>query len=354
MARENYVGGAWVPARSGATDAVLAPATGETLEEVASSDAADVDAAVEAAADAFPAWAALTPRERSEKLHAVADAIDADMERLRELEVAQRRQARRDDRVRDGPHRRQLAVLRRWRAVPRGSGRGRVLRGAHVVHPARPARRGGVDRTVELPAQHGHVEGRARAGGRQHRGPEAVGAHSAHRAAAGRDHRRHPAARCAQRRHRPGRDRRRRPGLAPARGDGVAHRRRRHRQGHRQGGRRLAQARAPRARRQGAGDRVRRRRHRRAGREPRRERLLQLGPGLHRAVPRARRSGRARRPRRRAHRDRRGHPDRRPVLRGHRDGTGGVRRPARTGRRLRRPRRRRRRRGRGGWRAPRW
>ena len=88
MARENYVGGAWVPARSGATDAVLAPATGETLEEVASSDAADVDAAVEAAADAFPAWAALTPRERSEKLHAVADAIDDDMEHLRELEVA--------------------------------------------------------------------------------------------------------------------------------------------------------------------------------------------------------------------------------------------------------------------------
>jgi acyl-CoA reductase-like NAD-dependent aldehyde dehydrogenase len=43
---------------------------------------------VEAAADAFPAWAALTPRERSEKLHAVADALDADMERLRELEVA--------------------------------------------------------------------------------------------------------------------------------------------------------------------------------------------------------------------------------------------------------------------------
>ena len=88
MARENYIGGAWVPARSGATDPVLAPATGAALDEVASSDAADVDAAVAAAADAFPAWAALTPRQRSEKLHAVADAIDADMERLRELEVA--------------------------------------------------------------------------------------------------------------------------------------------------------------------------------------------------------------------------------------------------------------------------
>jgi 1-pyrroline dehydrogenase len=88
MTRENYIGGAWVPARSGATDTVVAPATGAALEQVASSDAPDVDAAVEAAADAFPAWAARTPRERSEILHRVADAIDADMEQLRELEVA--------------------------------------------------------------------------------------------------------------------------------------------------------------------------------------------------------------------------------------------------------------------------
>jgi 1-pyrroline dehydrogenase len=88
MARENYIGGAWMPARTGATDSVVAPATGDALEEVASSGAVDVDLAVEAAADAFPAWAARTPRERSEVLHRVADAIDADMERLRALEVA--------------------------------------------------------------------------------------------------------------------------------------------------------------------------------------------------------------------------------------------------------------------------
>ena len=88
MARENYIGGALMPARTGATDPVVAPATGDTLEEVASSGAVDVDLAVEAAADAFPAWAARTPRERSEVLHRVADAIEADMERLRELEVA--------------------------------------------------------------------------------------------------------------------------------------------------------------------------------------------------------------------------------------------------------------------------
>ncbi len=87
MARENFIGGAWVPARSGKTDAVVAPATGAELEAVASSDAADVDAAVAAAADAFPDWAASTPRARSEVLQKVADAIEADMDHLRELEV---------------------------------------------------------------------------------------------------------------------------------------------------------------------------------------------------------------------------------------------------------------------------
>ena len=53
MARDNFIGGAWKPARSGATDEVLEPATGDRLDEVASSDATDVDDAVAAAGAAF-------------------------------------------------------------------------------------------------------------------------------------------------------------------------------------------------------------------------------------------------------------------------------------------------------------
>ena len=49
MARENFIGGAWKAAHSGATDEVLEPATGARLDEVASSSAADVDDAVAAA-----------------------------------------------------------------------------------------------------------------------------------------------------------------------------------------------------------------------------------------------------------------------------------------------------------------
>ena len=88
MARELFIGGAWVPAAGGATDTVVDPATGGVIEEVASADAADVDDAVAAAAEAFPEWAGLTPRARSEALWAVADAIQADMEHLSALEVA--------------------------------------------------------------------------------------------------------------------------------------------------------------------------------------------------------------------------------------------------------------------------
>ena len=87
MARDNFIGGAWRPARSGATDVVLEPATGARLDEVASSDAADVDDAVEAAATAFEAWSNTTPRQRFEMLSKVADAIEADLATLSDLEV---------------------------------------------------------------------------------------------------------------------------------------------------------------------------------------------------------------------------------------------------------------------------
>ncbi len=88
MPNENYIAGKWQPARSGRTDPVIDPATGAQIAEVAASDAADVDEAVSAAADAFPEWSTRTPRERSETLAKVAEAIAADLEHLQELEVS--------------------------------------------------------------------------------------------------------------------------------------------------------------------------------------------------------------------------------------------------------------------------
>ena len=88
MHHENFIGGAWAPAKDGATDEVLNPATGEVLAEVASSGAVDAEAAVSAAAAAFETWGLSTPRERSEKLLALAAAIESDLDELKRLEMA--------------------------------------------------------------------------------------------------------------------------------------------------------------------------------------------------------------------------------------------------------------------------
>ena len=84
---QNFINGRFVDARSGATDEVLNPATGQVLSSVASSDAADVADAVEAASTAFETWSETTPRQRFETLSKLADAIEDDLDNLKELEL---------------------------------------------------------------------------------------------------------------------------------------------------------------------------------------------------------------------------------------------------------------------------
>ena len=87
MPNQNYIAGSWVPAQSGKTDDVINPATGDVIATVPASDAADVDAAVAAAKAAYGSWRTLTPRARSEALFAVADAIEADLDTIKRLEM---------------------------------------------------------------------------------------------------------------------------------------------------------------------------------------------------------------------------------------------------------------------------
>jgi 1-pyrroline dehydrogenase len=82
----NFIGGEWVGSVSGATDTVINPATGEPLGEVPASGAADVDAAVRAAASAFGAWSRTTPRRRCEMLQRVADVIGDNLAELSRIE----------------------------------------------------------------------------------------------------------------------------------------------------------------------------------------------------------------------------------------------------------------------------
>jgi betaine-aldehyde dehydrogenase len=66
---------------------VLEPATEAVLEQVPAASAADVDEAVAAARASFPAWRALAPALRAEKLRALADAVAAEAETLAVLEA---------------------------------------------------------------------------------------------------------------------------------------------------------------------------------------------------------------------------------------------------------------------------
>ncbi|GAA1360958.1 gamma-aminobutyraldehyde dehydrogenase [Streptomyces beijiangensis] len=72
----NYINGEFREAADGRTLDVTDPCTGEVYETSALSGAADVDAAMEAAAAAFPAWRDATPAARQKVLLRVADLFE--------------------------------------------------------------------------------------------------------------------------------------------------------------------------------------------------------------------------------------------------------------------------------------
>ncbi len=78
----HYIGGEWREAAE--TYVTIAPSTEEALAEVGQGTAADVDAAVGAAREAFPVWGALRPAERAKYLFRIARTLQ---ERARELAV---------------------------------------------------------------------------------------------------------------------------------------------------------------------------------------------------------------------------------------------------------------------------
>ena len=82
----NFVDGKWVKTVEGRTDKVLDPSTGAVIAEVASSDKADVDKAVKAAAKAFAGWSTSSPATRAAALNRFADAVEANADELVRLE----------------------------------------------------------------------------------------------------------------------------------------------------------------------------------------------------------------------------------------------------------------------------
>jgi 1-pyrroline dehydrogenase len=86
--REMFIGGAWVAGSGSESQAIINPATGETIAEVPKGTESDVDRAVRAARKAYTEWFETTPRERSEMLLKLADAILADADQMANTESA--------------------------------------------------------------------------------------------------------------------------------------------------------------------------------------------------------------------------------------------------------------------------
>ena len=77
-----YMDGRWCEARGGRRFEVLNPATGQLITQVPDMDEADTRLAIAAAHRAQPAWAALTAKERSNKLYAWFELIMANQDEL--------------------------------------------------------------------------------------------------------------------------------------------------------------------------------------------------------------------------------------------------------------------------------
>ncbi|NEA65422.1 gamma-aminobutyraldehyde dehydrogenase [Streptomyces sp. SID12488] len=83
----NYIDGEFRDAADGRTTEVVNPVTGEAYATAPLSGQPDVDAAMAAAAAAFPAWRDKTPAERQKQLLKIADAFEERAEELIAAEV---------------------------------------------------------------------------------------------------------------------------------------------------------------------------------------------------------------------------------------------------------------------------
>ena len=81
-----FINGEWKDSSDNVTLKTYNPATGELLAELADATEEDVNAAVDAARNAFTSWSKTTPIERAHILNKIADIIDENKEYLATIE----------------------------------------------------------------------------------------------------------------------------------------------------------------------------------------------------------------------------------------------------------------------------
>lgn len=81
---QNFIDGQFKDAVSGEWLDNFEPATGQVFSKVASSDAADVELAYQAAQAAYPSWKKKSCEERSKYLYRIAEVLASRLVRLTE------------------------------------------------------------------------------------------------------------------------------------------------------------------------------------------------------------------------------------------------------------------------------
>jgi aldehyde dehydrogenase (NAD+) len=102
---ECFIGGKWLPSASGKTFDTIHPATEEVICQVAEGDKEDVDAAVDAAREAFDhgPWRTMDARDRGALIYKLAELIEEEAEELAALETLDNGKPISDSRAADIP-----------------------------------------------------------------------------------------------------------------------------------------------------------------------------------------------------------------------------------------------------------
>ncbi|MGB6347091.1 MAG: aldehyde dehydrogenase family protein, partial [Methyloceanibacter sp.] len=84
---ENYIGGEWVAPVDGGYFDNISPVTGKPVCQIARSQAADIELALDAAHKAKDAWGKTSPAKRSEILNKIADRMEENLKVLATVET---------------------------------------------------------------------------------------------------------------------------------------------------------------------------------------------------------------------------------------------------------------------------
>jgi aldehyde dehydrogenase len=100
---DNFIGGKWVPPVDGKYFDNISPITGKTVCQVARSQAADIELALDAAHKVKDAWSNTAPAKRAEILNKIADRIDENLEIIASVETIDNGKPIRETRLADIP-----------------------------------------------------------------------------------------------------------------------------------------------------------------------------------------------------------------------------------------------------------